>query len=63
MRAGEAGEAACRVPVLALTANVMAEDLARCQASGFDGHVAKPFTLSGLHAALAQWLPATESGR
>ena len=56
------GEAARAVPVLALTANVMAEDLARCRASGFDGHVPKPFTLKALHAALMPWLPAVESG-
>ncbi len=62
LRAGEAGEAARAVPVLALTANVMAEDLARCRASGFDGHVPKPFTLKALHAALMPWLPAVESG-
>jgi PAS domain S-box-containing protein len=58
LRAGEAGEAAQTVTVLALTANVMAEDLARCRASGFDGHVAKPFTMSALHAALVPRLQA-----
>ncbi|MFC7459883.1 ATP-binding protein [Hydrogenophaga defluvii] len=61
LRAGEAGEAAQTVPVLALTANVMAEDLERCRASGFDGHVPKPFTMKGLHAALVPWLPATST--
>ncbi len=61
LRAGEAGEAARTVTVLALTANVMAEDLARCRASGFDGHVPKPFTMGALHAALVPWLQAVES--
>ncbi|MDP3520599.1 MAG: ATP-binding protein [Hydrogenophaga sp.] len=61
LRAGEAGEAAQTVTVLALTANVMAEDLARCRASGFDGHVPKPFTMSALHAALVPWLAAAAS--
>ncbi len=56
LRAGEAGDAAQTVPVLALTANVMTEDLERCRASGFDGHVSKPFTMKGLHAALVPWL-------
>ena len=59
LRAGEAGDAARQVPVLALTANVMVEDLARCRASGFDGHVPKPFTLTDLHAALLPWLQAS----
>jgi PAS domain S-box-containing protein len=58
LRAGEAGDAASQLPVLALTANVMSEDLERCRASGFNGHVAKPFTMKALHAALVPWLQA-----
>ena len=51
-----AGEAARDITVLALTANVMPEDIARCEASGFSGHVAKPFTVAILREALAAWL-------
>ena len=58
LRAGKAGEAARSLPVLALTANVMAEDLERCRVSGFNGHVAKPFSMKDLHTALLPWLRA-----
>uniref|UniRef100_UPI00313EF485 response regulator n=1 Tax=Hydrogenophaga sp. OTU3427 TaxID=3043856 RepID=UPI00313EF485 len=56
LRAGEAGEAARGVTVLALTANVMPEDVVRCEAAGFSGHVAKPFTVDILREALLPWL-------
>jgi UDP-N-acetyl-D-mannosaminuronic acid transferase (WecB/TagA/CpsF family) len=47
--AGDAG----RVPVLALSAQVLPEALKRVRESGFDGHIAKPVFASDLNAAIA----------
>lgn len=39
-------------PILAVTADAMPEDAARCIAAGMDGHVAKPLTHAALFAAI-----------
>ncbi|WP_309628645.1 response regulator [Brevundimonas sp.] len=41
-----------RTPILAVTADAMPEDAARCMAAGMDGHVAKPLTHASLFAAI-----------
>lgn len=41
-----------RTPILAVTADAMPEDAARCLAAGMDGHVAKPLTHASLFAAI-----------
>ena len=43
------------VPIVALTANAMAEDIEACQLAGMDGFLSKPFTSSGLRATLAKY--------
>jgi PAS domain S-box-containing protein len=53
IRALEAG--ASRVPIIAITANVMTGDRERCTASGMDDYLPKPIKLEALRAALARW--------
>lgn len=46
-----------RTPIIALTANVMAHQLAAYAEAGMDGHVAKPIEIEKLYAALQAVLP------
>lgn len=57
-RAIEAGlPARGRVPILAVTANAIAGDRARCLAAGMDDYLAKPFGVEDLRRLLARHLP------
>lgn len=49
-----------RTPILSLTANVQAEQVARCLEAGMDGHLAKPIQITELAAALTRWLSCDE---
>jgi CheY-like chemotaxis protein len=52
-RAIRALEAPARdTPILAVTADAMPEDAARCLAAGMDGHLAKPVTQARLYEAI-----------
>jgi signal transduction histidine kinase len=46
--------AAGKLPILALTANVLPEELAACRDAGMQGHLAKPIDPYRLRAALAE---------
>ena len=52
IRAAEAGRQ--RVPIIALTANVMAPDRERCLSAGMDDFVGKPIDVEELFAALSR---------
>jgi PAS domain S-box-containing protein len=43
-----------RVPVVALTAEAFSEQIAECRRAGMIGHLAKPFTMAALLAAVAR---------
>ena len=47
-------DAAGKLPILALTANVLPEELAACREAGMQGHLAKPIDPYRLRAALAE---------
>lgn len=58
------GQEGGRVPIVAMTANVMQEQRQACLQAGMDDFVAKPYTLSDLESVLRRWLaPAREKPR
>jgi CheY-like chemotaxis protein len=62
IRRAEAG-AERRTPIIALTANARAEDVARCEAAGMDAYLAKPMTREALAAVVARWVPVRIGSR
>jgi CheY-like chemotaxis protein len=47
-----------RVPIVAVTANVMVEDRKLCESAGMDAYLAKPFSREELKQVLERWLPS-----
>jgi PAS domain S-box-containing protein len=62
IRAAEAAEGRGRTPIIALTANVMAHQLADYVAAGMDGHIAKPIEAARLFEALEAVLEGAPAG-
>ena len=44
------------LPIIAMTANVMAHDIEQCIEAGMNDHVAKPIDPDALFAALLRWI-------
>ena len=50
------------LPVIAMTANVMASDRERCLAAGMNDYIAKPFDPNQMVAILAKWIAPAQQG-
>lgn len=61
IRKAEADESLPRTPVIAWTANALAEEEGRCQDAGMDALLVKPANLAQLRQVLAKWLSLAES--
>jgi PAS domain S-box-containing protein len=53
-----AGISANRLPILALTANAYADDIAACLDAGMQAHLAKPLEFANLAAVIQKWAPS-----
>jgi signal transduction histidine kinase/DNA-binding response OmpR family regulator len=49
-----------RIPIVAITANAMSEDRARCLEAGMDDHLTKPVRLEDIRGALERWVNESE---
>lgn len=55
IRSQESGSAR-RIPIIAMTANTLPDDIECCKMAGMDDHLPKPLTLDTLASRLGQWL-------
>jgi CheY-like chemotaxis protein len=62
IRTSEESRGAPRVPIVAMTAHAMREEVTRCLAAGADGHYAKPITRKGLLNTIRQFSKKTAGG-
>ncbi|MBF0415372.1 MAG: PAS domain S-box protein [Magnetococcales bacterium] len=46
-----------KLPIIAMTASAMAQDITQCLASGMNDHIAKPIDFSNVLEKLTQWIP------
>ncbi|MCW9025422.1 MAG: ATP-binding protein [Gammaproteobacteria bacterium] len=44
------------LPIIALTANVMKDDIDKCLASGMNDHITKPFDIDVMYTTMAKWI-------
>ncbi|HEY6898815.1 MAG TPA: CHASE domain-containing protein [Rhodocyclaceae bacterium] len=62
IRAGAAGDDKRALPIVAMTASDLDDDLAACQTAGMDGYLSKPLVIETLLQTLRQWLPGHGAG-
>jgi PAS domain S-box-containing protein len=62
-RIREGAEKNRRIPIVALTAHAMKEDLDRCLAVGMNDYITKPFLEDDLRKKLERWLDGAEADR
>jgi PAS domain S-box-containing protein len=51
---------AAATPIIAMTANVLPEQVERCKAAGMNDHVGKPIEPAKLFGAIARWMAVSE---
>ncbi len=59
IRTREGMSGAPRLPIIAMTANVMSGSRERCLASGMDDYLAKPFKMHQVKEMICRWVPRT----
>lgn len=62
IRAMERQQGGQHIPIIALTANAMAEDREACLQAGMDDYIAKPFKPDALRALLERWANRNDQG-
>lgn len=53
--------ASTRLPIIAMTANALDGELARCRDAGMDDYLSKPLQLQPLERKIEQWMPHRDS--